>query len=224
MPLVAIGLGLATSLDSRFGAALRARAGDLSVSRFRSVGRSTALLGSGGNGGVRSCRRCRRSRPRCPIPFGSLGCSLTPGRNRQWVRSALATTQIALALALLFGSALAITAAQQTVNGVLGFDKSNVLVAQLNLPERNYSDADTRRRFIARVTDAMRVIPAVSKIGASSIIPRRSTTQSPGLSRGRGRQGAEARYAPYRSATPKVLRGDQDPLGSGPVVRRFRSG
>ncbi len=42
------------------------------------------------------------------------------------------------------------------MNGVLGFDKSNVLVAQLNLPERNYSDAETRRRFITDVIDAMR--------------------------------------------------------------------
>src|SRR6185436_19410714 len=66
------------------------------------------------------------------------GRSLTPGRNRQWARSALATTQMALALALVFASALAMTAAYETVNGRLGFDKNNVLVAQLNLPERNY--------------------------------------------------------------------------------------
>ena len=82
--------------------------------------------------------------------------SLTPGRNRQWLRSALATTQVALALALLFASTLSLDAADRTVNGVLGFDKSNVLVAQLNLPERNYSDAETRRRFITDVMDAMR--------------------------------------------------------------------
>ena len=35
--------------------------------------------------------------------------------------------------------ACALTAADRTVNGVLGFDKSNVLVAQLNLPERSYA-------------------------------------------------------------------------------------
>ena len=66
---------------------------------------------------------------------------MTPGRQRQWLRSALATTQVALALALLFGSALALTAADQTVNGVLGFDKHNVLVGTINLPERTYADA-----------------------------------------------------------------------------------
>ena len=99
------------------------------------------------------------------------GRSLTPGRNRQWARSALATTQMALALALVFASSLAMTAAYQTVNGRLGFDKNNVLVAQLNLPERNYADPETRRRFITEVTDAMRSIPAASNVGVVSIIP-----------------------------------------------------
>ena len=46
-----------------------------------------------------------------------------------------------------------------------------MLVAQLDLPERNYSDADTRRRFITDVMDAMRAIPAVSEVGVTSIIP-----------------------------------------------------
>ncbi len=144
------------------------------------------------------------------------GRSLTPGRNRQWVRSALATTQIALALALVFGSALAITAAQQTVNGVLGFDKSNVLVAQLNLPERNYSDADTRRRFIAQVTDAMRPIPAVSEIGAISIIPAAfNDTNRRVFPEGQDLKEQEARFARYRSATSEYFSALKIPLVRG---------
>src|SRR5918999_1415142 len=74
------------------------------------------------------------------------GRTLTPGRRRQWLRSALATTQVALALALLFGSTLAMTAADRTVNGALGFDKRNVLVGTINLPERTYLDGEKRRR------------------------------------------------------------------------------
>ncbi len=144
------------------------------------------------------------------------GRSLTPGRNRQWVRSALATTQIALALALVFGSALAITAAQQTVNGVLGFDKSNVLVAQLNLPERNYSDADTRRRFIAQVTEAMRPIPAVSAIGATSIIPAAFNDNNRRVfPEGQDLKEHEARFARYRSATSEYFSALKIPLVRG---------
>jgi putative ABC transport system permease protein len=144
------------------------------------------------------------------------GRSLTPGRNRQWVRSALATMQIALALALVFGSALAITAAQQTVDGVLGFDKSNVLVAQLNLPERNYSDADTRRRFITRVTDAMRPIPAVTTIGATNIIPAAFNDHSRRVfPEGQDLKENEARFARYRSATTDYFSALKIPLVRG---------
>ena len=44
------------------------------------------------------------------------GRTMTPGRQRQRLRSGLAITQVALALALLFGSVLALTAADRTVN------------------------------------------------------------------------------------------------------------
>ena len=129
------------------------------------------------------------------------GRSLTPGRNRQWLRSALAATQVALALALLFASTMSLAAADRTVNGLLGFDKRNLLVAQLNLPERNYSDAETRRRFITDVQDAMRGIPAVSEIGATSIIPNAFNNQSRRFfPEGVELKENEARFAQFRSA------------------------
>lgn len=99
------------------------------------------------------------------------GRTLTSGRSRQWLRSTLATTQMALALALLFASTLALSAADRTVNGVLGFDKHNVLVGQLVLPERTYENAEKRRQFVATVVDAMRPTPAVTHIGMTSHIP-----------------------------------------------------
>jgi putative ABC transport system permease protein len=144
------------------------------------------------------------------------GRSLTPGRNRQWARSALATTQMALALALVFASSLAITAAYQTVNGRLGFDKNNVLVAQLNLPERNYSDAEKRRRFIADVSDAMRVIPAASHVGVVSIIPAAFNNWSRRFfPEGQDVTEQEARTAQFRMATPEYFAAMQIPLMRG---------
>lgn len=144
------------------------------------------------------------------------GRSLTPGRNRQWTRSALATTQMALALALVSASTLAMTAAYQTVNGSLGFDKDNVLVAQLNLPERNYSDADKRRRFIAAVTDSMRVIPAVAEIGAVSIIPAAFNNNSRRFfPEGQDLKEQDARFAQYRTSTPEYFAALNIPLMRG---------
>jgi len=144
------------------------------------------------------------------------GRSLTPGRNRQWARSALATTQMALALALVFASALAITAAHETVNGRLGFDKNNVLVAQLNLPERNYSDADTRRRLITEVSDAMRVIPAVADVGVVSIIPAAFNNWTRRFfPEGQDIPELEARTAQFRMATPEYFAAMKIPLMRG---------
>jgi len=142
--------------------------------------------------------------------------SLTPGRDRQWLRSALATTQVALALALVYASAMAMSAADKTVNGTLGFDKTNVLVAQLNLPERKYGDADTRRRLIAEVTDAMRTIPAVSTIGAVSIIPAAFNNSSRRFyPEGTDLKEHEARATQHRSATPDYFAAMRIPLIAG---------
>jgi putative ABC transport system permease protein len=134
------------------------------------------------------------------------GRTLTPGRNRHWMRSVLATTQIAVALALVFASTVAITAADKAVNGLLGFDKENLLVAQLNFPERNYGDADKRRRFIADVTSRMRGIPAVSEIGAVSIIPAAFNNHSRRFfPEGQELKELEARFAQLRSANPEYF-------------------
>ena len=144
------------------------------------------------------------------------GRSLTPGRNRQWARSALAITQMALALALVFASSLAMTAAHQTVNGRLGFDKHNVLVAQLNLPERGYSDPEARRRFIAEVTDAMRGVPAASHVGAVSIVPAAFNNWSRRFfPEGQDLTEQEARTAQFRMATPDYFAALQIPLMRG---------
>ena len=94
--------------------------------------------------------------------------------------------------------------------------RANVLVAQLNLPERNYSDAETRRRFITDVIDAMRAIPAVSEIGATSIIPNGVQQHEPPLlPRGRGRAGARsALRAAIAARTSGYFRGDEDSAAS----------
>ena len=130
------------------------------------------------------------------------GRSLTPGRQRQWLRSALATTQIALALALLFGSTLSIIAADRVVNGRLGFDKYGVLVGTLNLPERTYSDPEKRKRFIDGVMDAMRAIPAATDIGVVNNIPSGFNNNGrPFFPEGEDLQPSDAYVVNYRLAS-----------------------
>jgi predicted permease len=201
MPLIAIGLGL--SRASIPAPVLRFIPGWEFIRIDLTLFAATALLGTVAMMLFSLLPAFQATRAQVADTLRQSGRSLTPGRNRQWLRSVLATTQIALALALLFASVLALTAANQTVNGVLGFDKNNVLVAQLNLPERSYADAEVRRRFVSDVSDAMRAIPAVTTIGATSIIPAAFNNSSRRIfPEGRQLTEAEARYAEYRRATP----------------------
>ena len=95
----------------------------------------------------------------------------TAPRQRHWLRNSLAAAQVALTLALLFGSGLMLTAADRAVNGAFGFDKHNLLVARLVLPERPYADAERRRQFIDGVLERVRAIPAVSSASMVSNLP-----------------------------------------------------
>jgi putative ABC transport system permease protein len=144
------------------------------------------------------------------------GRTMTPGRQRQWLRSGLATTQVALALALLFGSALAITAADKTVNGALGFDKQNVLVGTINLPDRTYADAEKRRRFHHGVMDAMRAIPAVTDVGIVNNVPAGFNNNGrPFFPEGVELEPSDARSVNYRIATNGYFSAMKIPLLRG---------
>lgn len=146
------------------------------------------------------------------------GRTLTPGRQRRWLRSALATTQVALALALLFASTLVLTAADTQANGALGFDKRDVLVAQFSLPERSYTDAEKRRRFVAGVLDRMSSMPAVSEAAFTSHIPSGFNDQGRKLwPEGIELTEAEARFVGYRRTSPNYFQALHIPLVRGRV-------
>ena len=214
MPLIAVGLVL--SKASIPVSVLRFIPGWAFIRLDLGLFVATALLGTVAMITFSVLPAMQATRAQVSDTLRQSGRSLTAGRNRQWVRSALATTQMALALALVFASTLAITAANETVHGRLGFDKDNLLVAQLNLPDRNYSDADTRRRFVTEVVEAMRTIPAVSRIGVVSIIPAAfNNTTRRFFPEGQAVTEQEARTAQYRMATPDYFAAMKIPLMRG---------
>jgi putative ABC transport system permease protein len=144
------------------------------------------------------------------------GRSTTPGRQRQWLRSALATTQVALALALLFGSTLALTAADRTVNGVLGFDKRGVLVGTINLPERTYADPEKRRQFVEGVLERMRANPAATDVGVVNNIPSGFNNNGrPFFPEGVDLKEPDARFVNYRIASNGYFSALRIPLLQG---------
>ena len=134
----------------------------------------------------------------------------------QRLRSALATAQVALALALLFGSGLVLSAAHRATNGVMGFDKRNVLVAQLVLPERSYAEGDQRRQFITQVLERIEQIPAVTAAGVTSNVPAGfSNSRRQFWPEGQDLRESEVRYADYRRVTTGYFAALRIPLVSG---------
>jgi predicted permease len=214
MPLTVIGLGL--SRASIPASVLRFIPGWAFIRLDLTLFIGTALLGTVAMLVFSFIPALQAMRAQVSNTLRQSSRSLTPGRNRQMVRSMLATTQVALALALVFGSTLAIAAADQTVNGRLGYDKHNVLVAHLNLPERTYSDAEKRRHFINGVLDRMRAIPAVTDSGLTSAVPSGFNNNSRQFwPEGVELKESEARFVDFRRNTPGYFTALRIPLVQG---------
>jgi putative ABC transport system permease protein len=216
MPLLAIGLGLSRAAIP--ASILRFIPGWAFIRIDFQLFLATALLGTVAMVVFSLLPAFQAVRAQVSDTLRQSGRTLTAGRNRQLLRSALATTQIALALSLLFVSSLALAAADSAINGRLGFDKNNVLVAQLNLPERSYPDPEKRRQLVARVNETMRAIPAVSELGTTSLIPGAFNNTSRKIyPEGTSLSEAEARWAQYRRITPDYLSTMKVPLLRGRV-------
>jgi putative ABC transport system permease protein len=141
--------------------------------------------------------------------------TLTPGRRRNWTRNVLATAQVALTLAVLFGSGLMLSAADRATTN-LGFDKNNVLVAEVNLPARTYESPESRRRFLTSVLDSMAAIPAVTESAFTTHAPYGSAnTDRPIWPEGQEVREGEVRRASYRRISPQYFSALRIPLQAG---------
>ena len=200
MPLTAIGLGL--SRASIPASVLRFIPGWAFIRLDVPLFLGTAALGTIAMLLFATIPAVQAMRAHVADTLRQSGRTLTPGRRRQWLRSGLATTQVALALALLFGSTLALMAADRTINGVLGFEKRNVLVGTINLPERTYSDPEKRRRFADGVMDGMRSIPAATDVGVVNNIPSGFNNNGrPFFPEGVELEPSDARFVNFRQAS-----------------------
>jgi putative ABC transport system permease protein len=142
--------------------------------------------------------------------------TVTPGRQRNWLRNSLAAAQVAITLALVFGSGLMLSAVDRAVNGVTGFEKQNLLTARVVLPARPYENAERRRQFIEGVLERMRAVPAVTDAAMVSVLPYAGGNQSRQFwPEGVELRQGEARYADYRRVTPEYFETMGIPLLTG---------
>jgi len=95
----------------------------------------------------------------------------TASRRANFVRRALATAQVALALGLLVGAGLLLASFKAVMALDLGFDPANVMTAAVSMPANIYPDPPSLIAFEQRTMAAIRAIPGVEAAGTTSAVP-----------------------------------------------------
>ena len=99
------------------------------------------------------------------------GRSGTSGRGTRLTHRALVIVQVAAAFVLLIGAGLLFASFQQVLAIDPGFNPEHVLTASVSLPASRYEDGDALQRFADDALRALRMLPSVEVVGATTIIP-----------------------------------------------------
>ena len=151
------------------------------------------------------------------------------GTGQRRVRSALVAGEIALSLVLLVTAGLMVRSFIRLQRVTAGFDTNNLVTVALNPSQTRYATASQRADFYERTIDALRAIPGVAGVAATSRLPLASGNSARGLNIP-GIPPSTPTGANYRTASPDyfrvmgipVLRGrvfsDADREGRAPVA------
>lgn len=93
-----------------------------------------------------------------------------PGGRRR-ILGAFVISEVALALLLLIAAGLLLVSFDRLRSVDPGFDASNVLTLDVNLPDWKYRDAPAQRAFVDRLAADVRSIPGVRAAGFTNILP-----------------------------------------------------
>jgi predicted permease len=92
-------------------------------------------------------------------------------RGRDWLRSALISAEVALAVLLLVGAGLLIRSALEMQRIKPGFDPKGVMTARLSLPAAEYPDATRVVATFERLVEEVSHAPGVRAAGVATMIP-----------------------------------------------------
>jgi putative ABC transport system permease protein len=147
------------------------------------------------------------SRPRLAAVLQEGGRSGTDGRGRRTLRGALVVAQVALSVVLVLGAGLLARSLAALGAIDLGFDPSNVLTAQIQLPSRDYAAPADVVRFYQRLTERLEQIPGVSRAAVIRILPLSRTIGDWSITiEGKPRQPNENPNGDYQAVTPGYLK------------------
>jgi putative ABC transport system permease protein len=98
---------------------------------------------------------------------GRSGASTASAR----LRNGLVVGQVALALILLVGAGLLLRSFQNLRTVDLGFDATDVVSMQIQLPQTRYPDGTSRQAFFAELEQSLGTVPGVAAVGSITNLP-----------------------------------------------------
>jgi putative ABC transport system permease protein len=99
------------------------------------------------------------------------GSAATVDRTWRRFRSALVTTEIAMAVAILVCASSIVRTVAQMIDIDLGARNDRALVMEITLPRATYASLDRILRFHDRLHDELRLVPGVEAVGATNHLP-----------------------------------------------------
>lgn len=99
------------------------------------------------------------------------GTRATWSRGSSFLRSGLVVLQVAISVTLLIASGLMVRSLAVQMNVNLGFVPTNVLTAEVRLPNNDYPDPESRIAFFTALIDEVRALPGVVSAGIIDRLP-----------------------------------------------------
>jgi putative ABC transport system permease protein len=106
-----------------------------------------------------------------PHEYLKEGRRATGGIGRAWFRSALVVAEVSLAVALLVGAGLALRTFSRVLHTDPGLDPSNVLTAEIKLPDPRYPEESERTALYTGLLDRVRGLPGVVSAATMYVVP-----------------------------------------------------
>ena len=144
------------------------------------------------------------------------GRSAGAGGVRDWLRTSLIVTEMALALLLLVGAGLLIRSSLALQDVDTGFEAHGVFSARLSLPASDYADRARVTNAFMRIAESASGIPGVQAVALSSQVPMGGGGNGNGLiPEGRSFELKNAILTRLRIVTPGYFEAMRIPLVRG---------
>lgn len=95
----------------------------------------------------------------------------TASRRTSRIRAGLIIAEVSLSLVLLISAGLLIRSLARIQSVDVGFNRENLLVIPLQLPEARYGASEPATTFFENVLERLRDLPSVSEVAASTNVP-----------------------------------------------------